>query len=185
MPTLPLMVATIKGAGEVPVQAPQPGYLVRQVYKDGAMVATGDVLFLLDPRVSHADSSPGGANDAALVKVLAPAAGVPGRALHGAGDFLQAGDELAEIAQIDNVLAEVTISNALARDIERYQASPANASQQPAIELILPDGSSYPTHGVIGHVSTVGDASSMEIDFPNPAHLLQPGEFVKVRSAAP
>ncbi len=47
-PRLPEMVATIRGDGEIPVKPSQAGYLVRQVYQDGAMVAAGDVLFLLD-----------------------------------------------------------------------------------------------------------------------------------------
>jgi multidrug efflux pump subunit AcrA (membrane-fusion protein) len=185
MPTLPLMVATIKGAGEVPVKAPQAGYLVRQVYRNDAMVATGDVLFLLDPRVAHVGSSPGSANDSALVKVIAPATGVPGLSLHGAGDRLQAGDELTTIAQIDNVIAELTLPSAVAESFKKYLNSPAGASEQPAIELILPDGSVYPTSGVVANVATSGSVNTMQIGFPNPGHVLQPGEYVKVRSAAP
>jgi multidrug efflux pump subunit AcrA (membrane-fusion protein) len=184
MPALPEMVATIRGAEEVPVKAPQPGYLVRQVYKDDAMVATGDVLFLLDPRVAHAGSLPGGANDAALVKIIAPASGIPGQALHGAGDRLEAGDELTTVAQIDNVVAELTLPNAVARDFEKYLNSPERSSQL-AIELILPDGSTYPTHGTVANIVTNGSVNTMQIDFPNPAHVLQPGTFVKVRSAVP
>jgi multidrug efflux pump subunit AcrA (membrane-fusion protein) len=52
-PGLPEMIATIQGEYEEEVKAPREGYLVRQVYKTGAIVAEGDVLFLLDPRTIH------------------------------------------------------------------------------------------------------------------------------------
>ena len=184
MPPLPESVATIQGASEIPVKAPQAGYLVRRVYKDGAMVAAGDVLFVLDPHTSHADASPGSVNGAAFVKIISPGPGVPGPALHGAGDHVEAGEVLADLAQIDSVIAELTVPDALARNIQRYLSSPAGASQ-PAVELILPDGSSYPTNGVIANVVTSGSVNTMQINFPNPGHVLQPGEFVKVRSATP
>lgn len=178
------MVATIEGARENPVNAPKAGYLVRQVYKDGAMVSDGDVLFLLDPRASHPDASPGSASDMALVKVNATGSGIAAHALRGAGDHVEQGDELTHIAQIENVIAELTVSDDLARDFQHYLKSPAGSSQ-PAIELILPDGSSYPTHGVIASVTTSGSVNTMQIDFPNPTHVLLPGEFVKVRGLAP
>ena len=183
-PLLTEMVATIKGAAEIPVKAPQAGYLVRQVYKDGAMVSAGDTLFLLDPRISHADAPSGKTDDSFLVKVIATGTGVPGHALHGAGDHVEAGEDLVVLAQIDNVIAEVTISQALARRFEAYRNSPALASNHEAIELVLPNGSIYPTHGVIANIVTSGNVNTMEIDFPNPTHVLQPGEFVKVRDAA-
>ena len=183
-PLLPEMVATIKGASEIPVKAPQAGYLLRQVYKDGAMVAAGDTLFLLDPRLSHTNLPGGKPNDAYLVRVNATAFGVPSPPFHGEGDHVEAGEELATISQIDNVIAELTIPGSLARRFEAYRNSPALASNHEAIELIMPGGSLYPTNGVIANVMTNGSVNTMEIDFPNPTHLLQPGEFVKVRAAA-
>jgi hypothetical protein len=183
-PVLPESVATIKGATEIPVKAPQAGYLVRQVYKEGAMVAAGDTLFLLDPRLSHADAPAGKTDDASLVKVIATGLGVPGHALHGPGDHVDAGEELVRISQIDDVIAEVTIPDALARKFISRHDSPELASHHQAVEMILPGGSVYPTHGVVTNVVTDGNVNTMEISFPNPTHLLQPGEFVKVRSVA-
>jgi len=183
-PVLPETIATIKGASEISVKAPRPGYIVRQVYKEGAQVAVGDTLFLLDPRVSHADAPAGKTDDSSLVKVIATGTGIPGHALRGAGDYVEAGDELVTLSQIDNVVAELTIPAALAREFEAYRNSPALASNHEAIELILPDGSLYPTNGVIAKVTTNGSVNTMDIDFPNPSHVLLPGEFVKVRGAA-
>ena len=183
-PVLPESVATIKGATEIPVKAPQAAYLVRQVYKEGAMVSAGDPLFLLDPRISHADTPSGKTDDASLVKVVATGIGVPGHALHGPGDHVDAGEELVTISQIDDVIAEVTIPDALAQKFTSRHDSPAIASHYQAIELILPDGSIYPTHGVVANIVTSGSVNTMQIDFPNPGHVLQPGEFVKVRSAS-
>jgi multidrug efflux pump subunit AcrA (membrane-fusion protein) len=177
------MVATIRGASEIPVKAPQAGYLVRQVYRDGATVAAGDVLFLLDPRNSHPDVSPESVKNVAMVKVIASSPGVAAHALHGPGDHVEAGDDLTDLAQIDDVIAESTVSDAVARNFQGYLNSSGRASQ-PAIELILPDGSIYPTHGVIANVVISGNVNTMQIDFSNPGHVLQPGEFVRVRSSA-
>ena len=183
-PVLPESVATIKGATEISVKAPQAAYLVRQVYKEGAMVSAGDPLFLLDPRFSHADAPAGKTDDASLVKVIATGIGVPGHALHGPGDHVDAGEELVTLSQIDDVIAEVTIPDALAEKFASRRDLPAIASNHQAIELILPDGSIYPTHGIVANVVTSGTLNTMQIDFPNPGHVLQPGEFVKVRSVA-
>jgi len=184
-PELPESVATIKGSAEIPVTAPQTGFLVRQTYKEGAMVAAGDTLFLLDPRISHDNMPAGKAGDSSLVKIIATAIGVPGRPLHGPGDHVDAGEEVAAISQIDNVIAELVVPDALAQKFISRHDSPELASHHQAIEMILPDGSIYPTHGVVANVITSGSVNTMEISFPNPTRLLQPGEFVKVRSVAP
>jgi multidrug efflux pump subunit AcrA (membrane-fusion protein) len=185
IPMLAESVATIQGSDEIPVKAPRSGYLVRQVYMEGADVKAGDVLFLLDARNSHADSADGKADNGGLIEVLAAKAGVPERALRGAGDRVQAGEPLAMLAEVDRVVAELTLPDALARNFSTFfnVATRAASPTLRNIELILPDGTLYPDKGIIVAVIMSGKTNTMRIDFSNPDHVLRPGEFVKVRSA--
>jgi len=182
VPNLPEMVATIQGGNETAVKATQSGYLVRQVYKDGSTVAAGDVLFLLDPRTTHDESS---TDKAALVRIVSPMAGFPGFACHGAGDRIEPGMELVGVARMDEVYAEVSLPEPLAQQFADYfaQRATASARNQPAIELILPDGHVYGEKGAIGGMASAGGVNVLSIMFSNSDHLLQPGEFVRVRSA--
>ncbi len=76
-----------------------PAYLVRQLYKEGRLVAAGDTLFLLDPRVSHA------MHRGLRARCLPCESHRAGRRRsrpprHGAGDHVEAGEELTTIAQM-------------------------------------------------------------------------------------
>jgi hypothetical protein len=182
-PLLPEMVATIQGFDEVPVKSPKTGYLVRQVYKDHATVAAGDVLFLLDPRTTHDGTS---IDPSAFVPIVAPRAGMPGHAWHGAGDWVDPNMELTGLAEIDTVSAEVSLPTSLANQIAAYldQSAPAPSPPRHDFELILPDGRVYPERGWAGTMPSSGGVHVLSIYFPNPHHVLQVGEYVKVRSAA-
>ncbi len=182
IPLLPESVATIKGRDEVSVKAPHAGFLVRQVYRDDAMVDAGDVLFLLDSRTSHE----GPASDADLIKVTAPKAGAPSHARCGLGDRVESGDELTTVAEIDNVVAELTLPDELARKFSAYPSEPPSAVTQSRqnIELILPGGVVYPARGTIANVAASGKTNTMQVYFPNFDHILRPGEFVTVRGVA-
>jgi hypothetical protein len=121
------------------------------------------------------------------VAVTAPVSGVAERARHGAGDWVSAQDELASVAEIDDVVAELNLPEALALKFQHYlgRTQPAGAQAQRNIQLVLPDGSLYAPLGTVANVVTRGSVNTMQIYFSNPAHVLRPGEFVKVRSAAP
>jgi hypothetical protein len=184
-PVLPESVATVVGIHKSSLKSPAAGYLVRQIYKDDEIVAAGDVLFLLDPHMAHPGMMAGAGAEEGLIKVRAPAAGMPGHAAFGPGDHLMPGDELTTIADLDNVAAELALPEDLARQFSAYLSQPAvaNAQPHPRMELILPGGSVYPRRGIIGNVVTSGNMHTMQVDFPNPDHVLRPGEFVRVRSA--
>jgi multidrug efflux pump subunit AcrA (membrane-fusion protein) len=183
-PLLPEMVATIQGSENIPVRPLRSGYVVRQVYKDGTMVAKGDVLFLLDPRTAH-DGVPSDAS--ALIQVVSPCAGFPGDSWRGPGDYIDPNMKLVDVALIDKVDAEVSLPNALAEQFSTYidQSVTASAPAQGDFELTLPDGRAYREKGTFGIIASGGGVNTMSITFPNPGHIMLPGEFVKVRSAVP
>jgi multidrug efflux pump subunit AcrA (membrane-fusion protein) len=174
-PEVPLLagtVAELEGSAETPVIANESGYLVRQVCKENAIVVAGDALFLLDPRSFHPDAMSVAHDNAGLVKVVAPAGGAVGRALHGAGDWINAQDELATIATVDPIRAVFSMphGSVLARQ---------------AFELTLDDGSVYPARGKLDSITTAGMNVGVCVVFPNPNRVLRPGQFVKVRGVAP
>jgi multidrug efflux pump subunit AcrA (membrane-fusion protein) len=183
-PLLPEMVTTIQGEFEELVKAPREGYLVRQVYKKGALVAEGDVLFLLDPRTSHQQTN---LDDSKLVRIVSPRAGVAGAALHGPGDWVDPNMELTSIAEIDTISVSVLIPQALDEQFVAYfiKLGQASAPTPYDVELVLPDGSIYPEKGRIVLGPSSGTIHAFAINFPNPQHTLQIGELVKVRSAVP
>jgi hypothetical protein len=178
---LPETVATIQGSANIAVKAPRPGYIVRQLYKDGVPVAVGDVLFLLDPRTSH-DGAP--TDKTALVRIASPVAGFPGLAWHGPGDWVDPNMELTGVALVDEVYAELNLPDPLARQFEAYFDQQAHDPGQlhKDFELILPNGSVYPERGYAGTMPSDGAVHVLTICFPNPGHILQPGQLVKVRS---
>ena len=175
VPEVPLLtqtVAELEGSAETPVVAPSSGYLVKQVDKENAMVATGDVLFIMDPRSTHPDPIIPEKNDLGLVMIVAPSAGAMGRALHGAGDWINAHDQLAAIATVDPIRAVFSVPHGtvLARQ---------------AFELMLEDGSVYPAKGRLESITAAGTNLGISVVFLNPDHTLRPGQFVKVRGIAP
>ena len=180
---LPESVAEIVGGTETVVKAPRTGYLVRQLYIENQDVKAGQTLFLVDPRSSHGDGDTG--DKAEWVPVPAPVSGVAERARHGAGDWVSAQDELAAVAEIEDVKAELTVPDALARKFADDLGAPqlADAQGRRNIELLLPDGSVYPGRGMVSSVITQGNVNTMQIDFPNHDHVLRPGEYVRVRTA--
>jgi multidrug efflux pump subunit AcrA (membrane-fusion protein) len=184
-PVLPESVATIDPTNPVVVKAPRAGYIVRRVYRDYATVEVGDVLFLLDPQSSHLDQSSDGSAARALIKVMAPRKGVAGFANHGPGDWVEMGEDLTSIGDIDNTEAQLDVPEELAQKFTDYlnELVTANATSRQNIELILPDNSLYSQSGVVTNLLVSGNTYTLIIDFPNPKHVLQPGEFVKVRSA--
>ncbi|NBC46661.1 MAG: efflux RND transporter periplasmic adaptor subunit [Gammaproteobacteria bacterium] len=100
---------------------------------------------------------------------------------------------LATVVQLDPIRAVFSIPSS---DYVKVQQRAAGASTQEtqtqfAPELILPTGKTYPHQGKLAFVDNQVDPGTGTIavyaDFPNPDHLLLPGQFVTalVRSAEP
>lgn len=180
-PVLPETVAELEAESETPVATAQAGFLVRQLYKEKEFVAAGDVLFLIDPATAHEQ----GKGD--LVKITAPVAGMPAAPLRGPGDRVEAGEVLASIGKVDNVAVKfVGLHGANKKIVDFFeQLASQSGTGSARIELILPDGSVYGSSGSIEGTTETGVLSVTGIRFPNPDHVLYPGEFVKIRCVAP
>ncbi|MBF0284099.1 MAG: efflux RND transporter periplasmic adaptor subunit [Magnetococcales bacterium] len=118
----------------------------------------------------------------------APIAGRIGRAMVTEGALVGRGEatHLATIEQIDPIHANFTQPGA---ELLKRQAALAAGQLKPTdstrVELLLEDGSLYPSPGKILFsdlaVEAATGAVGLRAEFPNPDHRLLPGMFVRVR----
>ncbi len=239
-------VATLDGFVNADIRPQVAGYVRQQVYRDGAYVQQGDVLFLIDPRNYKAAldeaSSTLARNVAALekarldvkrdrmliegqyiaqqqldndvaaereaeatvgstratlaqaqlnhgwTKVTSPMSGIVGIAQTQVGSLVSASTAMATVSQVDPIRAAFYIS-----ETEYLQSARGNRwadhsrAQEPALELILDDGSIYPHRGTVIAINRQVDSRTGTIAllgaFPNPGNLLRPGQYGKIRAA--
>jgi membrane fusion protein (multidrug efflux system) len=117
--------------------------------------------------------------------------GIAGKANVQVGNLVNPATQLTTISQVNPIKAFFSISEqeylALS-DSARQQGKGdlLNSKQAVPLELILADGASYPVKGSIVFVDRGVDQTTGTItiagSFANPAALLRPGQFAKVRA---
>ncbi len=121
-------------------------------------------------------------------EIRAPLQGIAGIATVQVGDLVNSLTELTVISQVDPIKVSVPISEVeyLAFSRRRGERIARGEKRDPALQLILADGTTYP-HA--GRVTSTGRAISQSTGtiivqgvFPNPDRLLRPGQFAKVRA---
>jgi membrane fusion protein (multidrug efflux system) len=125
----------------------------------------------------------------AFTKIRAPITGRIGRSLFTPGALVQTGqaDPLATIQRIDQVYVDITQSAAdllsLRAAVRGGDISPGPDNAQ--VELVLPDGKTYPVKGVLNFADVTVDPTTGEVvlraTFPNPDGVLLPGLYVRAR----
>lgn len=115
--------------------------------------------------------------------VAAPISGVTGRAQHSLGTLVTAGGDsslLTTMSIIDPIWVRFSFSAEEALKLRKLGG-------KTAVQLILADGSVYDAAGRLNFTASTVDTLTgmvqMRAEFPNPARLLLPGEFVRVRVA--
>lgn len=117
--------------------------------------------------------------------VTAPVSGISGRSQVSEGTLVAsgAGTLLTTIVQVNPIWARFSIS-----DSDLAGASPDgrfNPRSIRAVELVLPDGSTYAQRGRLNFTASQVDPKlgtvQLRGEFPNPDGRLLPGEFVRVR----
>ncbi len=176
-PVLPPRVVELQSLRSTPVIAKQSGYLVRQVTAANAFVTPGSPLFQLDPKSGGEKAT----------SIASPAAGMLDAVTHGAGDWIKAGDTLAYIEAAD----PITVSADYPRDIydrhkSYFDALGVKAVSPPQVQLILTEGTPYPQKPDVVTIYYLAGKQvvRLEAEFPNPDHVLRPGELVTMREAA-
>ena len=123
--------------------------------------------------------------------VTSPINGIAGISTAQIGDLIGENTVMTTVSQVDPIKVNFPISEReyfkFADRIEKASnQKKQDPSQQPGLELVLADGSVYPHKGRAVLADRQVDIKTGTITivsyFPNPAHLLRPGLFAKVRA---
>ncbi|WIM04664.1 MAG: efflux RND transporter periplasmic adaptor subunit [Candidatus Nitricoxidivorans perseverans] len=144
---------------------------------------------LAEAKVKQAEAAWAKANlDLENTTVPASISGRIGRALITEGALVGKGEatHLATIEQIDPIYANLTQSNAdLSRLRQAVKAGTLRRADSARVELILEDGSPYPSPGrlIFSDMAVDPNTGSVQLraEFPNPKRELLPGTFVRIR----
>jgi membrane fusion protein (multidrug efflux system) len=121
-------------------------------------------------------------------RVLAPISGVAGFRVANIGDYVSPSDSqpLTTVSQVDPIYAEFPISEQRALAVLRRWSADTSAPRDIELELILADGSVYPTKGRTAALDRQVDLTAGTVlargVFPNPGNVLRPGQYAKVRA---
>ncbi len=235
-------VGTLDGFVNAEIRPEVEGYLLRQVYKDGAAVRKGDLLFQVDPRQFQAAADQAkaalerdralrdkakldvdrytplaaqkaisqqeldnalsalrqaeamvGASQAAWDKarlnlewtqVVSPINGIAGVAKVQVGDLVNGQRVMTTVSTVDPIKVFFSINE------EEYmgwaKAWSAGGAAKGTLQLVLSDGTVYGPKGDPFMADRNVDLKTGTIllagTFPNPDHLLRPGQYAKVRA---
>jgi membrane fusion protein (multidrug efflux system) len=114
--------------------------------------------------------------------VVAPIAGVTGRALHSEGSLVTANTEsslLTTISQTDPVWVRFALSEA------QHYSLRGVGDEKSFVELVLANGQTYGERGRLNFAGSTVDQSlgtvQLRAEFPNPQLQILPGQFATVR----
>jgi membrane fusion protein (multidrug efflux system) len=117
--------------------------------------------------------------------VRAPVAGVTGLEAVTPGNLISAGDLLTSVTQMDPIQVRFSLPADAAAARRKLGEQADRAALQ--VQLTWPDGRSYPQAGEIDFLASTVDPATgnvmVQAVFPNPDHLLRPGETARVRLA--
>ena len=123
-----------------------------------------------------------------FTKIHAPVTGIAGIANPGIGDLVGPSDAqpLLTMSTVDPIKVYFKISEQdYLKVAKRGEESRAAGESLPPVEIVLADGSLYPHQGKFLAVDRDVDQQTGTIRlaalFPNPANVLRPGGFVRVR----
>jgi membrane fusion protein, multidrug efflux system len=121
-------------------------------------------------------------------KVVAPVAGVSGRAPRSIGSLITTdanGSLLTTINQVTPVWVRFSLAPT---DLAKVPGGRITRSTPADVTLVLPDGSVYPSKGRMNFAATSIDPNlgtqQLRAEFDNPREVLLPGQFVRVRITA-
>jgi membrane fusion protein (multidrug efflux system) len=120
-------------------------------------------------------------------RVSSPIAGIAGFRGANIGDFVGPSDAapLTTVSQVDPIYAEFPISEQRALAVFRRWDADPRAPRDIELELVLADGSVYPTRGRAAALDRQVDVTTGTVlargVFPNPGNVLRPGQYAKVR----
>src|SRR5438876_4777907 len=121
-------------------------------------------------------------------KVLSPVAGIAGFRRANIGDLVGPSDAapLTTVSQLDPIYAEFPFSEQRALAVFRRWDADPSAPRDIELELLLADGTVYPTRGRAAALDRQVDVTTGTVlargVFSNPGNVLRPGQYAKVRA---
>ena len=120
--------------------------------------------------------------------VTAPVAGITGRAEVSIGTLITTDANRSLLTTI-NQLTPIWVRFSLAEtDLAKLPGGRVSRTAPTILEIVLPDGSTYPLKGRLNFAATAIDAKlgtqQLRAEFDNPREQLLPGQFVTVRITA-
>ena len=121
-------------------------------------------------------------------RVVSPIAGVAGFRVANIGDYVGPNDAkpLTTVSQVDPIYAEFPISEQRALGVFRRMDGDPRTPVEIELELILADGTVYPSRGRAIALDREVDVRTGTVTargiFPNPGNVLRPGQYAKVRA---
>jgi membrane fusion protein (multidrug efflux system) len=126
--------------------------------------------------------------DLGYTRVTSPIAGLAGTTLVKPGNLVGRGQNtlLTTVSQIDPLLFRVGLTEAdYLKIAKRSQSRATGAPKVTGIELTLSDGTVHPQTGTVNTVDRAVDPATgtlgVQFAFPNPDHVLRPGQFGRAR----
>lgn len=118
-------------------------------------------------------------------RIYSPIDGVIGRVQVDVGNLVGQGENtlLATISTVDPVYVNFSISES--DYVRAVRDRNAKDGRRNKVKMILADGSEYDHDGTYDMVDRAVDSATgtlgVRVTFPNPAHILRPGQYAKVR----
>src|SRR5687767_10019152 len=129
--------------------------------------------------------------DVSYTKIYSPTEGMIGKTEVNEGNLVGRGQStlLTKISRVDPIRLRVSIGERdyleLARLRRKAGVKPGFRNDRSIVEMILADGSLHPYRGTLVFADRPVDASTgtllIEIAYPNPDHLIRPGQFGRAR----
>src|SRR5258708_17150049 len=120
-------------------------------------------------------------------QVTSPIAGIAGTAQAKVGTLVSPTTTMTTVSRVDPMKVQFNISESeyLRSAAGNHWGEPGRGAE-PALELILDDGSVYPHRGIVIPTSHQIDQQTgmiaMQGSFPNPGNILRPGQHATVRA---
>jgi multidrug efflux pump subunit AcrA (membrane-fusion protein) len=182
--------ATLDGYYSAQIRSYVEGSLLRSVYREGSFVKEGDILFEVNRRdFPGASDQPEGR---LWTEVVSPIDGIVGASRIDVGELINSGTILTTVSSVDWIKAFFSASRRdylgwTRRSDSADRLSWRGPGSMSMFELILPDGERYGYRGDLVPIRRIGsvatDTVTVTAVFPNPDHLLRPGQRGTVRAA--
>jgi membrane fusion protein (multidrug efflux system) len=121
-------------------------------------------------------------------QVTSPISGIAGIAQLQVGSLVSTTSTMTTVSQVDPIKAQFNISETeYLRSAQGNHWAEPRETADPVLELILDDGTVYPQRGAVivtnRQVSLQTGTIAIQGSFPNPANVLRPGQYAKIRAA--